>query len=193
METDHVPASVASTQFDLRTPTASEDERVWESYAIRNKIDWRDRRCAEEWARLRADALANRHLYPIPITEGAYRYHGTARVRLPRIVVDGLIPSERSRWSRDPFVGNWSLGKVFFSDTVEKAAYYAKQASSVNPIILRVLSSALLDPEPDHLETVGSCYVEFTVPPTQIEVWAGRKWKQISMSHVPSSTSHGMR
>ncbi len=51
------------------------------------------------------------------IEEPGYLYHGTAKARIPYIKRDGLVPSTKSRWSKDPFIGDWSIGKVFFTSS----------------------------------------------------------------------------
>jgi hypothetical protein len=155
-----------------------EENRIFAVYCARHRIDWRDFHCmgAAEVGLLRAEALANRHLYPIPVSEPGYLYHGTSKARLAHIKCQGLLPSERSRWTRDPFIGDWSLGKVFFSATVRMANFHAGQASKTRPALIRVPGGVLTDINPDPKEEAGNFYVERPVPPEHVEFWGGREW-----------------
>lgn len=155
-----------------------DDNRVLFAYLKKHKLDLY-RMDDAEIERHRAAALANRHLYPIPVTEPGYLYHGTAKTRLPDIARKGLIPSERSRWGRSGLTYH-SLGRVFFANTILKADFYARAAAPKNHVFLRVRRDALPDVKPDTEETEGCCFfVERTVPPEEIEVWTGKSWKKL--------------
>lgn len=167
---------------DTRKDVSDEDDRIFQAYIKKNQIDWRDRRSQEEWDRLRADALANRDRYPVPVSDPAFLYHGTSKARLPLIAHQGLLPSEKSRWSKDVGIGSWSLGKVFFTDTIRNATFYAKEASKTRPVILRVGLHKLADSNPDPKEVDGNIYIERPVPPEDMEMWNGRKWAPLTRS-----------
>lgn len=160
-----------------------EEDRILQAYLKKNKIDWRTVK-SEDWHIIRQDALLNSDLYPIPITESEYLYHGTAKTRLPNILNLGLIPAERSRWQKDPFIGGWSIGKVFLCDTIHSAEFYATQASKNHPVILRVLKSNLSDLKIDLKEKSGHFYVDHIIDPGEIEVWNGKQWKEISVKTI---------
>jgi hypothetical protein len=157
-----------------------EERSVVAAYIKRNKISDNDLMgmSDDEIIKLRADALANRSLYPIPTTDVAYLYHGTAKARLPGIRAEGLVPSVKSRWARSGLTHH-SLGRVFFANTVSKADFYARNASRTSFIILRVLSSNLEDAQPDVNEEDGCFFVERIVPPEAIEFWNGKKWSPL--------------
>lgn len=161
---------------DSRKDASDEDDRVFDAYLKKNRIDWRDQRSQEEWDRLRADALANRDRYPVPISDAAFLYHGTSKARLPLIARQGLLPSEKSRWNKDVGIGDWSLDKIFFTDTISSATFYAKEASKTRPVILRVARKKLDGAKSDFKDKDGSVYVVHRVPPDDIQFWNGRKW-----------------
>jgi hypothetical protein len=160
------------------TEADAEDARLFSAYLKKKGIDTTDlvRMDDAEKEQLRADARANRHQYPIPVTEPDFLYHGTAKARMPAILRDGLVPAQRSRWTRDVFIGDWSVGKILFTSTIGRAEFYASQASKSRPVILRVPRVELADAVPDPKETEGNYYIERPVPPTVIEYWNGRKW-----------------
>lgn len=106
----------------------------------------------------------------------AYLYHGTAQARLPGIRHDGLLPAEKSRWSKDPFIGNHSIGKIHFVDSFDRAVFYAREASKTRPAILRMPRQAVADLQPDPRERDGAFYSERPVAPEHIERWNGKKW-----------------
>jgi len=112
--------------------------------------------------------------------DDAYLYHGTAQARLPNIKRIGLEPAKKSRWSRDPFIGNHSLGKIHFADSFDSAVFYAREASRTRPAILRVPRQAITDLQPDPKEEAGAYYTERPVSPEQIEVWTGKAWRRLS-------------
>ena len=96
------PASAARrasplVRSDGHRDAIDEENRIFAVYCARHRIDWRDfhRMGAAEVGLLRAEALANRHLYPIPVSEPGYLYHGTSKARLAHIKCQGLLPSER--------------------------------------------------------------------------------------------------
>lgn len=155
----------------------AERDRIFAVYLRRHGIDLTDmmRMDDAEIERLRADALANRHLYPVPTTEPDYLYHGTSRARLPLIAQDGLIPSQRSRWTKDGYEAN-CLGRVFFTKRVDGAEFYAREASKSCPLILRVRRDALADMQDDPKETEGNYFVEREVSPEQVEAWTAKGW-----------------
>lgn len=114
--------------------------------------------------------------YPIPVTEPEYLYHGTAKARLHLIVEEGLVPSVKSRHAKTVGVGEWSLGKVFFADTVSSAMWYAKHASKTNPALVRVSIDTLDDRVPDDKEEDGCFYVSRAVDAAEVEVWQKSGW-----------------
>lgn len=180
-----VKSAVSNTAFsdrpvmtEGRDETWAEEERIVAAYRKKHglgQFGW-----DSESERHRSIALANRHLYPIPVTEPDYLYHGTAKARLPQIAKDGLIPSTRSRWSRAPFIGDHSVGKVFFADTVRGAEFYASEASKTRPALLRVRRAALTGTKPDPKDDDGSYFIERRVPPEHIELWTGKLWTPIN-------------
>jgi hypothetical protein len=113
------------------------------------------------------------------IEEPGYLYHGTAKTRLPGIRREGLKPSTKSRFSRDPFIGDYSLGKVFFATNVDKAKFYALEASKPQPMLLRVPVSAAPNAAEDTKDT-DSVFVEKPIPATVIEYWSGKAWKPVA-------------
>lgn len=162
---------------------SAEDHRVFAAYRKKHKIDMLgldDEELNRHWEK----ALTNRQLYPIPITEPEYLYHGTAKARLPNIILRGLVPSEKSRWSKSGLTYH-SLGRVFFANTIEKAEFYARSASRNNFVILRVARNTLVDMKEDPKEEDGAYYVEHAIPPEQIDVWNGKRWVPLKMTLKP--------
>ena len=156
-----------------------EKERIVSAYMKKNKLDWKTLRLSDdELKALRTDALSNKHLYPIPTTDRDYLYHGTAKARLSNILERGLSPQERSRWSKEGY-GEHSKGRIFLTDTVSKAEFYAREASKSHPVILRVHKDSLSDLTPDNKETPGSFFTTHTIPSKNIEFWNGKKWSSL--------------
>lgn len=150
--------------------------RRLEAYLKKEKIDWR----SQEWrnsdrAAVDAHIAANPSRYPIPQTDNAYLYHGTAKARLPAIARQGLAPQDKTRWGKDGLAWN-AVGRVFFADTVRKALFYAEQASKTRPVLLRVRRQDIRALQPDVGETEGSFFTTTTIPPRQIEYWNGQRW-----------------
>lgn len=129
------------------------------------------------------DILAYVISYDEPITEGAatdnYLYHGTSRRALGSIRIHGLTPKESKR-SR--FGASYKLnsdGRIFFTDDLNKAEWYAKDLAPSNPAILRVKKNAIRDAREDTLDT-RSFYITHSVPPQEIEVLGARGWVRIA-------------
>jgi RNA:NAD 2'-phosphotransferase (TPT1/KptA family) len=152
-----------------------ENSRLLAAYCKKHRIGRFDQlnMGRDEWDRIRAEALKNHNLYPVPKTDPNYLYHGTAKIRLHTIAYQGLLPQEKSRWSKEGY------SRVFFADTISKAEFYASQASKSKPVILRVLRDFLHDAKPDTKEEEGCYFVEHGIPSSQIEIWTGKEWKKI--------------
>lgn len=116
-----------------------------------------------------------------------YLYHSTFADRIWNISRLGLLPSEKPRWSGA--LGEWSVGKIFFSGHVSAAAFYAanhfarllfEQGQSPDPVLLRVDSKNLKDAERD-TASWDDWFVERPTPPEQIEVWLpwSKRWAPI--------------
>jgi hypothetical protein len=161
-----------------------EDERVFEAFLAREALDATSlgRMTRPQVEGLRSAAMASRHEFRIPITDRDYLYHGTSVARLAPVAAEGLLVGDpsRSRWTRDVGIGTWSFGKVFFTDTVRNAMFYAREASRSRPVLLRVASDALQDLRPDIKETEGSFYVEREVEPHLVEAWTRGRWKALA-------------
>jgi hypothetical protein len=166
--------------FDAAREQSDEEGRIIGVYLKKNRISLDDlsRMNDEQVERLKHDAFTNRHLYPVPRTEAGYLYHGTSKTCLPQIKIEGLKPSEKSRWERSGMTAN-SLGRVFFTSTVSMAEFYGRHASRKQYIFLRVRLDDLPDRKPDTKEEEGSFYVERSVPPSQIEMWTGKGWSRL--------------
>jgi RNA:NAD 2'-phosphotransferase (TPT1/KptA family) len=113
------------------------------------------------------------------VVEPSFLYHGTGRARLPGITSQGLVPSTRSRFAKDPFVGTHSLGKVFLTIDPRKAWFYAKEASRTAPLLLRIavddVEEAVEDPK-----DANSVHIDRVVDPSRIERWTAQGWKPLS-------------
>jgi len=106
-----------------------------------------------------------------------FLYHSTFADRMPQIARKGLQPSETPRWGGQ--LGEWSVGKVFFSGHISAVAFYAahhfakalfEEGRSPDPILLRIDSKHLQDAERD-TASWDDWFVERAVPPAQIEAW----------------------
>lgn len=106
-----------------------------------------------------------------------FLYHSTFANLAPQIAKKGLQPSESPRWGGQ--LGDWSVGKVFFSGHISAVAFYAahhfakslfEEGHSPDPILLRIDSKHLQDAERD-TASWDDWFVERSVPPGQIEVW----------------------
>ena len=158
----------------LRKDAADEDDRVFLAYCKKHKIKASTLN-NEELHRKYAEAIANRDQYPIPISDPKFLYHGTARINLSKITLNGLQPSEKTNGRA---LAAHSLGRVFFTETISNALFYALRASGYGKTqaLLRVHRDAVNDAQPDGEDSGGSVFVERPVPADQIEVWNGRKW-----------------
>ena len=129
------------------------------------------------------DILAYVISYDEPITEGAatenYLYHGTSRRALGSIRIHGLTPKESKRSRFGASYKMNSDGRIFFTDDLNKAEWYAKDLAPSNPAILRVKKSAIRDAREDTLDT-RSFYITHRVPPQEIEVLGARGWVRIA-------------
>jgi hypothetical protein len=175
---------VIRTRDRFAADARDEDERVFEAFLAREALDSTSlgRMSRPEVEGLRSSAMAARHEFHIPVTDRDYLYHGTSVARLALVAAEGLLVGDpsRSRWTRDVGIGTWSYGKVFFTDTVRNAMFYASEASRSRPVLLRVLSDALQDRRPDIKETDGSFYVEREVEPQLVEAWTRGRWKPLA-------------
>jgi len=175
-----------STRDRFQSDRENEMDRVFAAYCKEHKIDRVDlddillrgggHNAIQE---LMQKAWAERDLYAIPRTDADHLYHGTAKARLASIQADGLAPQERSRWAKDGYAGHCS-GRVFFTDTISNAMFYAREASKTSPALLRVNRSALNDLQADAREVDGNWFIEGAVPPHEIEAWSGKGWKQLA-------------
>lgn len=117
---------------------------------------------------------------PQPVSdEIGYLYHGTSKARVPSIRRDGLVVSKKSRFARDPFIGDYSIGKLFFTTSIDKAKFYALEASKSKPILLRVPTTSVPNTTEDTKDTY-SVFVEQSIPPSVIEYWSGTAWTPIN-------------
>lgn len=116
-----------------------------------------------------------------------YLYHSTFSDRIWNIAKLGLLPSENPRWSGD--LGEWSVGKIFFSSHPSASAFYAathfsrqliEDGQSPDPILLRVSSNSLKDVGRDTFSS-DDWFVEHKIPSNEIEVWVPwlRAWAPI--------------
>jgi hypothetical protein len=112
------------------------------------------------------------------VVEPGFLYHGTGRARLPGITSQGLVPSTRSRFARDPFVGAHSLGKVFLTTDPRKAWFYAREASKTAPLLLRIAVDDVEEVVQDAKET-DSVYVDRVVDASALQRWSGSCWKPL--------------
>jgi len=112
-----------------------------------------------------------------------YKYHATSVDKLPAIESGGLLPSEKTNWGGT--LGDFSLGKVMFTDTPGEAFYYGsilfKKAleddlHSFVPVVLRVPTRSLNDIQKDATDI----YVEHEVIPEGIEVLWDNKWESLN-------------
>ena len=131
-----------------------------------------------------------------------YLYHSTFADRIWNIARFGLLPSEHPRWSGK--LGEWSIGKIFFSGHVSAAAFYAanhfskllfEQGQSPDPVLLRVDSKNLKDAERD-TASWDDWFIERSVPPEDIEVWLpwSKRWaplKEVSRQVSNMETVRG--
>jgi hypothetical protein len=106
-----------------------------------------------------------------------YLYHSTFADRIWNIAKLGLLPSETPRWSGQ--LGEWSIGKIFFSSHPSAAAFYAathfarqlvEDGESPDPVLLRVASKNLKDVNRDTF-SADDWFIEHSIPPGEIEVW----------------------
>ena len=120
-----------------------------------------------------------------PGTEYSWLYHGTIRERLPNIIQNGLTAQKTSDYSEygdDPELGEWSVGKIFFSLTMREALFYARMAQDFtggHPILLRVPANAVVSPRRDTMGRGKDVYTENPVAPQYIQVWNGKGWLPI--------------
>lgn len=154
-----------------------EENRLFIAYREKNGIDLTAlmHMSPDEIEHLWQDAVANKHRYPIPVTEPGFLYHGTARTRLAAIRREGLIPSTKSRWSKTSVGGLHSLGRIFFTPSIDKAEFYARAASRTSPLMLRVRVEHVANPQGD-VQEENCVFTTTGIPPEHIERWNGRKW-----------------
>jgi hypothetical protein len=153
-----------------------EADRIFLAYCRKHRIRISDLD-QQELSSLYSEALANRTLYPIPTTEPDFYYHGTTRAKLPEISRHGLVPSLRPN-TRDASLKMHSLHRVFFTETIRNAEFYAMRSrrGQRGPIVLlRVRRDALPDIQPD-AQDPRSGYIERTLDASQIEIWNGDAW-----------------
>lgn len=173
-----MPEAPGEASMHARADAADEDDRVFLAYCRRHRIRLSDVG-DDELARRYAEALADRHLYPIPVSDPAFLYHGTPRARLAAISEEGLVPSTRPR-TRSAGIAAHSRGRVFLTTTVRQAEFYARRASGGRPtVLLRVPAELAPDVRRDDLDD-GSFFVERGIPPERIEAWDGSAWKALA-------------
>lgn len=163
-------------QHPERADFDDEDYRVFLAYCREHRIKISDL-SDDDLRRLYAEALSQRDAYPIPISDPAYLYHGTAKNNLPSIAEHGLRSSAREKKWRNPELTAHSDGKVFFTQTIRSAMFYAIRASK-NNVICRVARADLQDARPDEKDE-EALFVERVVPPDEVEFWNGREWKSV--------------
>jgi len=112
-------------------------------------------------------------------------YHGTTRERLTNIIQHGLTAQETSDWSGyddDPELGEWSVGKIFFTRKMREALFYARMTQDFtggHPVLLRVPVNAVTSPQHDVMGRGKDIYTEQPIAPQHIEVWNGKGWLPI--------------
>lgn len=176
-----------SAMNEGHTPNDGRDERfsrdrLFKAYLDKIGVGANDliRMSPEDIDGLRKEAERNKHRLTYPYHEPGYVYHGTSRARLSKIKTEGLVPSEKSRWTKTVGVGNWSLGKTFFARSLASAFFYAESASSTRPAVLRTEMDNLIDARDDHLEQEGtSIFITHPISPEKLEIWTGRGWKSL--------------
>jgi hypothetical protein len=163
------------SRFDWDTD--DEDRRILNAHLKKHRFDQsaRNEFSVEDWERLQAEALSNRNLYPIPTTDPDYLYHGTSKERINHIKHQGLVPQDRTRWAKSGYTLH-ATGRIFFTDTVKKALFYAGVASRTQSALTRVRREFLPDIQPDPKEDEGNYFVNRSVPVDQVEVWNGKTW-----------------
>lgn len=163
-------------EASARKDAADEDDRVFLAYCQKHKLKVSDL-SHEDLSRYYAAALADRNQYPIPISEPEFLYHGTNKANLVKIAQRGLMPSERTQ-TRNPTLTAHASGRVFFTDTIRNATFYAIRtgARQKSVALLRVRRDALSDVQPDSKDESS---IERTVPVDQIEVWNGLMWARL--------------
>lgn len=157
-----------------------EENRLLAAYRKKNGIDINKlmQMTPEEIESMKQDAVMNKHLYPIPVSEPGFLYHGTAKARLAGIRAEGLVPSTKSRWTKTTVGGLHSLGRIFFSPSLDKAEFYALAASRTSPILLRVREENVKNPKEDTQDD-NCVFTTDQIPPDQIEMWNGKKWTKL--------------
>jgi len=116
-----------------------------------------------------------------------YLYHSTFASLIHSIKEKGLIPSINPNWGGS--LGNSSLGKIYFTDSVENSLYYStiifrnkleQDQIASHPIILRVPFDRANVVHDEEIYYGEELYTEKSISPSDIEfLWQG-EWKPIS-------------
>lgn len=175
-----------------RKDAQEEDDRVFLAYCQRHKLrinSLSNKEFYEHYAR----ALANRHLYPIPLSDPQYLYHGTAKANIAKVAQNGLFPSILPNTKRFNLVKH-SLGRVFFADTISSAFFYAIRAvgRKKQKVIMRVLRDNLPDAQEDIMDS-NCVFIERTIPSEEIEVWNGSMWSKLPLCPAINSTPNNQQ
>ncbi len=111
-----------------------------------------------------------------------YLYHAALELDLDSVSSKGLQPSEASGEAGE--LAEWSLGKVFFSDTLRRARKWASHISrrhfedfgtQAEPVIFRVMRSKVaVVPDPT---IVGDWYTSASVSPNLLEIQTADGWR----------------